>query len=399
MDGKRYLWGFEKDPMRNLLQVTLLLLMLWRSQNTNAQSYTQTYQKATFLMADSSENSASVNVKLLLIKNTLEFEQPPARLWKLTDAYAIIIDSTKYFVKKINNIDTSKVVEQVIEGRISMYRSPRITSKEELFIERDNKVYELRYVTRLLQEGTFTFKEYVSYLKFVTRDCVGPTNLDELDLSLSKIYNFVSSYNARCGWQKTQSAHKELKPKITTGIVAGVMGIRHQLNYEYGPTYKGKSFLFGLFVGPSVDIEFRKFFDTHVSFNLLLEGISGNGRASASRRQDQLHHYEIIQLKHFFTFNFSIYSEESKNVFVGIGSVLHQQLLNHTTVASAKSRLNPTYFESRKDRINLSPVAHINFVVDRLGFRYQVIPLSIQMKTIEVFGIEHRISVQYDLSK
>lgn len=399
------LGDFFKPHMKKLLFI-VLIVQVCLSIRLSAQSYTQTYQQATFLMSDSSSSLVEVNVKLLLVKNILDFKTQPSKPFTLKDAYAVVIDSTKYFIKKIENIsDTVKVVERLIEGRISLYRSPRITTKAELFAEKDHKTYELRQIKKLMEEGTFWVKEYASFLKILTLDCaqIEHQKLENVKLSLAAISKIVSLYNSNCGWQKSFETKEELKPQITIGLVAGFSKINNDLRYH---PYSGRSSLTGFYAGPSISIEFRKFYDTRITYDLLVESLSGEGRASHQAAPnnpgyDHIHNYSIVALNHIIAFNIAVFRNKDIDTYLGAGSIVQHQIRANnpwTTAVNPGPRPDALMYESNKDRINLAPVAHAYIGFKSIGVRYQVAPLSIQMKKIERYGFGHRLSVHYSFS-
>ncbi|HYG04599.1 MAG TPA: hypothetical protein VD927_19260 [Chryseosolibacter sp.] len=389
--------------MRPIFKILLFLTIL--PVSAFAQSYLEVVQEATFLMHDSSTRVATVDARLLLTKNTLQFVEQPTTPWKLADVHKLRIDTTEYFVNKLVNIrDTVKVMERVIKGKINYFISPRLSTSQELFVQKDNAVYELRIVRKYVDGRTFEVKEYTSYLKHVTMDCKSIDQVklvNDVALSYPAILKLITRYNNACGWQEQVTNKKQdLKSKLTLGIMAGAVRMANKLSYDKSGILEGKRTLTGFYAGPSIALEFRKFNDTRVSYDILIEKSTGTGRASASNRNySEIHDYEILNIKHIIAANVSVSRNHDSHVFVGSGIAVHHQVKNHTTwrpSTGGKPR-DPFMYHSGKDKFNMSPFAHVHFGFGRFGFRYQAIALSIQMKKIEVFGFEHRLSLHYDI--
>jgi hypothetical protein len=392
--------------MKNLTLILAISGLLLLSQSLYSQSYVETFQNATFLLEDGSTHSASINAKQLLTRNVLQFEKAQSTDWELKNISTVTIDSTTYHVRELENIsDTVKVMEKVIDGKISLYRSPRISTNEQIFAEKDKKVYELRIIKRLVHDTWVYVNEYSSTLQFLVLDCkeidrdkVG----SNVGLGLGAISKIVTKYNGSCGWQKTLSARKAIKPEVTFGITGGALMVRNDLSYA-NKRMIGKNSLTGFYAGPSLAVGFRKFYDTRLTFDLLFEKLSGEGNAysrGTSSPTQHVHNYDIFQLKNILAFNYILYRDATTTLYFGIGTVFQIQLVNNTTWQRVGSRTEPSEsLQSRKDGFNMAPVGHLHLKRNRVGFRYQVVALSIQMKTIEQYALEHRVSVHYDLRK
>jgi hypothetical protein len=392
--------------MKNLKIALLLLASLPLFKPLHAQ-YIDVYQKATFVMRDSSRHSATVDARLLLTKNTLVFKDAPVKPWKLKEVHTVIIDSTEYFVKNIKNIpDTAKVMERVVSGKITLYKSPRISTNEELFVEKENVLYELRITRKYVDGRTFEVNEYVSYLKHFSLDCDAMDQVkvgNDIALSYHAILKFVTRYNKACGWQVAESRKKDPKPKFTFAMMAGGVLVHNKLNYEAGRVLLGKTRLTGFFAGPSVGLEFRKFYDTRVGYDLLVERLTGTGTAysESTPYYGEAHQYDILSLKHVLSANISLRRNAETHIYIGSGIAVQHQVNNKTTWKRVTGITpdDPYRYHSDKDKFNMSPFAHLHYAYRKFGIRYQVMALSIQMKKTEVFGFEHRISLHYDLTR
>lgn len=369
---------------------------------TYSQSTIQKFQEAKFILTDSSVRTTKIDVPLLLLENNLHFEQVPEKPWSLRDTDRILIDSSEYFVKRIQNLnDSIKVIEQVIKGKINFFRSPRISPNEELFAEKDGVLYELRITRRYIDGRSFDVREFTSYLKLFMEDCdaIDKSKLvNDLGFSFSAISRMISKYNQNCGWQKTKDIQKDLKPKVTLSLSAGTAFARLPLSYiSSGRRFRGKTSLLGVFVGPTIGLEFRKFKDTNVSFNIAFEKLSGDAIATDGVVK-HLYDYDIVLMKHFFNASISVKQSESMNIYMGSGLIATYQLKNKTQFINYPNSYGHL---SEKDKFNLSPhgFIHYDFLNNNIGIRYQLIALSIYMKNIELFGFDHRISVYYNFKK
>jgi hypothetical protein len=366
------------------------LLIIGMSNQLHSQSYLHEFQAAKFLLKDSTTREARVNVRMLVSRNTLQLEEAPSNAWSLWDVSSFTIDTTQYLVKELKNInDTVKVMERVIEGKISLYRSPRISPNEEIFAEKSGVVYQLRIVRKDINEGTYQVKEYSSILKILMLDCsqINQNKLEAVGFSVKDISKKVSEYNASCGWQKEFAARESLKPKFIFGVYAAYGRIDNKLYYNTGVIYKGHSSLTAVAGGVSLGLNFKKFNDTHVYLDIGIDKLTGEGAAYAQR-----HVYDMLRLRHAYTFNFGLYRNVNINISAG-GGFIFQHLLSNKTIV--ERNIDPTRFHHDKDNFNLNPVGHLHLGYKSFAIRYQVIPLSLQMKEIELPGWEHRMSLHY----
>jgi hypothetical protein len=388
----------------NLRRVIIAIVLFAASvSQSNAQSHIEAYQRAIFLMNDSSVQSAKVDVKLLVTTNTLAFVEAVRNI-SLKKVRTVTIDSVTYFVKRITNMsDSIKIVERVIEGKISLYVSPKISTRSEMFAEKGETMYELRRLKRNTYGMAHEIREYASYLKLMSLDCpaIDPEEVEKkLVFSLSAFKKLAGKYNQNCGWQVNTNAIVKpwLVPAVTFGVVAGFLSTNNQFNYD---NRTGKSSLPGFFAGPSVSLDFRKFQTVRVTYDLLLEKISGE--AKTTPRQDRhvhTHAFNILQLKQIIAAEIALYSRSKTSVFLGVGTLLQHKLANNTTLTENRATYTGVPdVQSSKDNFNAALAAHIKFRYKQFGFRYQFANHAVQMKVTQKYGLEHRFSFHYDFAR
>lgn len=383
----------------------ILFCLVALADIAGAQSKLPEFSQATFWLSDSSTVTAIVNQKQLLTRNTLELQGEPNPNLRWADVRSFVIDSTQYFVKRISNAeDTSKVVERVIEGKISFYASPKLSTAGEMFAEKGDDFYELRITKKDVNGKTYQIKEYRTYLLNLMVDC---ESIDKVKVTNDLAYTFptfvklITQYNENCGWQAETIGKRDLKPKLEFSVMAGVFLATNKLDYVDRRNYTGNASLFGINLGGSAAISFRKFRDTRATFDLVLDKVSGDAYATADRGTfDQMLYYDITRLKGVIGFDVAVKHWKQASLLIGAGSVFQFQLENksHWFFVS-RTYINTTPFQSGKDKFALMPQGFIQYDARKYGIRFQLIPLAVQMRYTDVVGLENRLSFIYHFRK
>lgn len=372
-----------------------------------AQSKLPEFSQATFWLSDSSTVTAIVNQKQLLTRNTLELQGEPNRNLRWADVRSFVIDSTQYFVKRISNAeDTSKVVERVIEGKISFYASPKLSTAGEMFAEKGDDFYELRITKKDVNGKTYQIKEYRTYLLNLMVDC---ESIDKVKVTNDLAYTFptfvklITQYNENCGWQAETIGKRDLKPKLEFSVMAGVFLATNKLSYPPElPIYTGKASLLGLSVGGSAAISFRKYRDTRATFDLNVDKVSGEAHATSGRRTpDHKLYYDIVRLKSAVGFDVVLKHWKHASLLFGAGTIFQFQLSNKSSWEYDPPRAfsQTTPFQTDKDNFALMPQGFIQYDTNKFGVRFQLVPLAVQMRYTDVIGYENRLFFVYHFRK
>ncbi|MCB0487514.1 MAG: hypothetical protein R2820_13875 [Cyclobacteriaceae bacterium] len=384
-----------------------LLCLVATADIAVAQSKLPEFSQATFWLPDSSTVTGVVNQKLLLTRNTLQFQSEPSQRLRLADVRSFVIDSTQYFVKQISNAeDTLKVMERIIEGKISFYASPKLSTTGEMFAEKGDILYELKTVKKDVNGRTFKVKEYRSYLLNLMVDCEA---IDKVKLTNDLAYNFptfvklITQYNENCGWQSEIIGTRDLEATLELSAIAGVFLANNKLDYVHTTrVYSGKTSLVGFSVGGSAAISFRKFRDTRATLDLVLDKVSGDAYATANRPTlDQIHYYDIMRLKTIIGFDVAVKHWEHASLLLGAGTIFQFQLSNNSTwkYEPVRTNINPIPFQTGKDKFSLMPQGFVQYDTHKYGIRFQLVPLAVQMRYTDVIGFEKRLAFYYHFRK
>jgi hypothetical protein len=382
--------------------IVISITVLFGSTDLNAQSFLEVNQHADFVMNDGTTRRALVNVKKLVTDSELEVVEG-ARI-SLDNVSTVTIDSVTYFARKIANLSNAiRIVEKVIEGRISLYTSPGISKNVLLYAEKDSTIQLLRRVTRVINDTPVELNEYVSYLQMMAIGCnaIDQAKIDEeVALSQKSLTRFIRLYNEKCGWQREveRTVRPTKKPQWSIGVAGGLMLVKNALHYD-GKT--GSANGIGFYAGPSIGVDLRKYGVPYFTYDLFIEKLSGEGETNPNTpsRQYLILKYNIVQLKHIFSAYYRVYRTANSDLFLGAGALLKHQVANNTRIAEARATYDgPPSLVSARDKVNFSPLINAYLRFGEVGLRYQAVLGSTQLHIAQKAGIEHRLSVRYQLN-
>ncbi len=390
---------------RKFWLIQIILLYLAHSLTTQAQvRFSNEFSNSRIHFVDGSIEEVSLNSYLLFAKNQLVSDQTNNRI-TISKIKWIEIDSVQYAIGVVNNSkpDSIRVLEPIVVGTVSLYRSPRLSGKSDLFISKDKKVYHLRTVKKYIDQSNIKItKEYIYILRSLMIGCsqIKPI-ADNLSLNIKSIQNIVLAYNTSCGQlDKLPIAKKRSEIKFQGGLSAGYSFSNPDLLYFEGSEYVGKSSLSRPFFGVFVRLDFGKFSRTMLTYDLVYENVTGEGSSYSATDPTKMilstFKYDNHQIRNQLAVNFKIIKRESVNIYAGAGFSIQYQLSN-----DSKQKLfnSPRLISAKSynDLINISPMINLGVSTGKFEVKYQLLALVLNLKSFESQSIEHRISIGYTI--
>jgi hypothetical protein len=373
--------------------------------DANSQAGKNQFKEAKIVYKDQSTASAWINANQLLTQGRLSFRDSINQLRSLRNLYSIEIDSNVYLFKTIKNRkDSVAVLITAIEGKVSIYTPPLESGLEAIFAEKDGASYELRQKVIVENDKKFYRNEYRQFLQSFFTDCpaITTTMVDRVAFAEKSIMKIVSAYNQQCGWEK-KNVSTVYHAKFQFGLqLEGIYynSTKGAFNNYFKGDRPAKAFGVGLYAR----LDFARSKTAFLISEVTVDKISGGGHIKyyvtdpSYIIRSELHDFDITEIRNTYSANFNIMRRENSSLSMGGGFLFQYQLSNKSTFIYEVNNKMATSVSS-KDKFGISPVINLLYDAGRLGFGYQMVLLSTQLKAVEGQHLEHKIFVRMRLSK
>ena len=306
----------------------------------------QVYYKDGRLQNDSIYEPFAPSHNRLLLKNN--------GMIHLDDIDRVSIDSISYFSKEI--IDQSHrsflLLERVIHGKVSLYRTPHKDDRTTFFIEKEGNVRKLQIIQKKIDQHTISRKDqYKSVLRAVLYDCpeVVQDQINQTKLNYSSLKNILTTYNRRCGWsnyvkEPVPSSQRNISLHVLTGYSWATIPLEYSLPYIMDARYRGFSEVVSnkMFYGFGLALKVKRF---SVTNNILLESFDVEKTYINSRERDREAYrmivwnlenqlvYQFLDIRDQVAIRFHFLERGKVSAYVGLGMSFNYVLSNKSYYA------------------------------------------------------------------